>query len=151
MSFQEKKFTASFVTFVLILGFYLIRLFQIIQGGNFNSASVIRLWGFVIAFAVVGTILVTIFTHILSVITHPIKTSEEDPKIEDIQDERDQLINLRGTKVTYSVSSIGVFTTMLTFAFVRPPLVMFSLLIFFGIFAQIVGDISRLVLYRRGF
>ncbi|MFN2236839.1 MAG: hypothetical protein ACK2U1_21630 [Anaerolineales bacterium] len=151
MSFQEKNFTASLVTFVLILGFYLIRLFQIIQGGNFNSASVIRLWGFVIAFAVVGTILVTIFTHILSVITNAIKTSEEDPKIEDIQDERDQLINLRGTKVTYSVSSIGVFTTMLTFAFVRPPLVMFSLLIFFGIFAQIVGDISRLVLYRRGF
>ena len=151
MSFQEKNFTASLVTFVLILGLYLIRLFQIIQGGNFNSASVIRLWGFVIAFAVVGTILVTIFTHILSVITNAIKTSEEDPKIEDIQDERDQLINLRGTKVTYSVSSIGVFTTMLTFAFVRPPLVMFSLLIFFGIFAQIVGDISSLVLYRRGF
>jgi hypothetical protein len=151
MSFQEKYFTASLVTFVLILGFYLIRLFQIIQGGNFNSASVIRLWGFVIAFAVVGTILVTIFTHILSVITNAIKTSEEDPKIEDIQDERDQLINLRGTKVTYSVSSIGVFTTMLTFAFVQPPLVMFSLLIFFGIFAQIVGDISSLVLYRRGF
>ena len=150
MSFQEKNFTASLVTFVLILGFYLIRLFQIIQGGNFNSASVIRLWGFVIAFAVVGTILVTIFTHILSVITNAIKTSEEDPKIEDIQDERDQLINLRGTKVTYSVSSIGVFT-MLTFAFVQPPLVMFSLLIFFGIFAQIVGDISSLVLYRRGF
>jgi hypothetical protein len=39
---------------------------------------------------------------------------------------------------------------MLTFAFGQPSLVMFSLLIFFGLVAQIIGDISRLVLYRRG-
>jgi len=151
MSFQEKNFTASLVTFTLILGYYLIRLFQIIQGGNFNSTSVVRLWGFVIAFGIVGTILVTIFTHILSAITQAIKTGGEDPKIEDIQDERDQLIDLRGTKVTYIVSSVGVFLSMLTFAFGQPPLVMFCLLIFFAFFAQIVGDISRLILYRRGF
>ena len=151
MSFQEKNFTASLVTFSLILGYYLIRLFIIILGGNFNSTSVVRLWGFVIGFAVIGTILVTIFTHILSAITQAIQTGEKEPKIEDIQDERDQLIDLRGTKVTYFVSSLGVFLSMLTFAFDQPPLVMFSLLIFFGVFAQIVGDISRLVLYRRGF
>ena len=151
MSFQEKNFTASLVTFTLILGYYLIRLSQLIQGGNFNSTSVVRLWGFVIGFAILGTILVTIFTHILSAITQAIRTGDEDPKIEDIQDERDQLIDLKGTRVTYTVSSIGVFLAMLTFAFDQPPLVMFSLLIFFGVFAQIVGDISRLVLYRRGF
>ena len=151
MSFQEKNFTASLVTFSLILGYYLIRIFQLIQGENFNSTSVVRLWGFVIGFAVIGTILVTIFTHILSAITQAIQTGEKDPKIEDIQDERDQIIDLKGTRVTYTVSSIGGFLAMLTFAFDQPPLVMFSLFIFFGIFAQVVGDISRLVLYRRGF
>jgi hypothetical protein len=40
---------------------------------------------------------------------------------------------------------------MLTFALGQPPLVMFTLLIFFGVVAQIIGDISRLYLYRRGF
>jgi hypothetical protein len=40
---------------------------------------------------------------------------------------------------------------MLTFVFGQPPLVMFSLLIFFGVLAQIVADIWRLSLYRRGF
>jgi len=151
MSYQEKNITASLVTFVMILGYFLIRLIQIVQGGIFNSTSIVRLWGFVIAFAVIGTILVTIFTHILSAITQAIKTGEEDPKIEDIQDERDQLIDLKGTRVTYTVSSLGVFLSMLTFALGQPTLVMFSLLIFFGVFAQIVGDISRLVLYRKGF
>ena len=151
MSFQEKNFTASLVTFTLILGYYLIRLLQLVQSGNFNSTSVVRLWGFVIGFAIIGTILITIFTHIISAITQAIQTGKEDPKIEDTQDERDKLIDLRGTKVTYTVSSSGVFFAMLTFAFGQPPLVMFSLLIFFGVFAQIMGDISRLILYRRGF
>jgi len=151
MSFQEKNFTASLVTYSLILGYYLIRIFQLILGGNFNSTSVVRLWGFVIGFAIIGTILVAIFTHIISAITHVIQTGEEDPKIEDTKDERDQIIDLRGTKVTYTVSSLGVFLAMLTFVFGQPPLVMFSTLIFFGILSQIVGDISRLILYRRGF
>ena len=110
-----------------------------------------RLWGIVIVLAVIVTIAATILTHIVSAIIQAIKTKEEKPEIEDIKDERDQLIDLRGTKVTYTVSSIGVFLSMLTFALGQPPLVMFSLLIFFGVVAQIIGDISRLYLYRRGF
>jgi hypothetical protein len=40
---------------------------------------------------------------------------------------------------------------MLTFVLGQPPLVMFTLLIFFGVVAQIIGDGLRLYLYRRGF
>ena len=150
MSFQEKNITVSLVNFILILGFYLIRVFQMMQGESFNSTNVFRLWGLIIALAIVVTIILTILTHIGSGIIRAIKTKEE-PDIEDIEDERDQLIDLRGTKVTYFVFSIGVFLSMLTFVFGQPPLVMFALLIFFGLVAQIIGDISRLVLYRRGF
>ena len=151
MSFQEKNITVSLVNFILILGFYLIRVLQMIQGGSFNSTNVFRLWGIVIVLAIVVTIFATILTQIVSVIIRAIKTGEENPKVEDLEDERDRLIDLRGTKVTYFVSSIGVFLAMLTFALGQPPLVMFTLLIFFGVVAQIIGDISRLYLYRKGF
>src|SRR3972149_9770378 len=150
VSFQEKNITVSLVNFILILGFYLIRVFQMIQGGSFNSTNVFRLWGIVIVFAIIVTIFATILTHIVSSIIQAIKTKEE-PDFKDIQDERDKFIDLRGTKVTYFVSSIGIFLSMLTFALGQPPLVMFTLLIFFGVVAQIIGDISRLYLYRRGF
>ena len=122
-----------------------------VQGGSFNSPNVFRLWGIIIVLAIVVTILGTILTHILSAIVQAIQTGGEDPEIEDLEDERDKLIDLRGTKVTYYVFSIGVFLAMLTFVFGQPPLVMFSLLICFCFVAQLVGDISRLVLYRRGF
>ena len=151
MSFQQKNITVSLVNFTLILGFYLIRMLQMILSESFTSANVFRLWGIIIGLAVAVTIIGTILTHIVSAIIQAIKTGKEDPKIEDIQDERDQIIDLKGTRITYTVSSIGVFLSMLTFVFGQPPLVMFSLLIFFGVFAQVVGDISRLVLYQRGF
>jgi hypothetical protein len=150
MSFQEKNITVSLISFILILIVFLISLIIMISGGNFASTNVFRLWGITIVLAIVLTILGTILTHIFSAIVEAIQTQEE-PEIEDIQDERDKLIDLRGTRVTYIASSIGVFLAMLTFVLGQPALVMFTLLIFFGLVAQISGDISRLVLYRRGF
>lgn len=157
MSFQEKNITVSLGSFTLILGIYLIRLFQMLRDGGLDSTSVFRLWGTVIVLAIVFTIFATILTHIVSAImqaiVQAIETGEKEPDIEinDLQDERDKLIDLRGTKVTYFVSSIGVGLAMLTYVLGQPPLVMFTLLIFVGIVAQVIGDISRLVLYRRGF
>ena len=150
MSFQEKNITVSLSTFTVILGFYLIRVFQLVQSESFNSTNVFRLWGIIALLAVIGTILATIFTHIAGGIVHKVRTNE-DPHIEDIQDERDQIIDLKGTRVAYTFSSIGVALSMLTFVFGQPPLVMFSLLIFFGVLAQVIADIWRLTLYRRGF
>jgi len=150
MSFQEKNITVSLSIFVAILGFYLIRVFQMVQNESFNSTNVFRLWGIIAVLAVIGTILATIFTHIVGGIVHKVRTNE-DPHIEDIQDERDKIIDLKGIRVAYTLSSIGVALSMLTFVFGQPPLVMFSLLIFFGVLAQVVADIWRLTLYRRGF
>jgi hypothetical protein len=150
MSYQEKTITVSLVNFILILAFYLFRVSQMILSGSFNSTNVFPLWGIVIVLAIVVTILATILTHIFSGIIHGIKTKEA-PELNNIQDERDMSIDLRGAKVTHFVSSIGVLFSMLTFTFGQPPLVMFALLIFFGVAAQIIGDISRLYFYRRGF
>ena len=150
MSFQEKNIAVSLGSFTLILGFYLFRMLQMIQGGSFTSTNVFRLWGIIIVLAIGVTIIATILTHIASNIVEAIKTRKE-PDIEDFADERDRSIDLRGTKITYLVSSIGSGLSMLTFVLGQSPLVIFSLLIFFGVVAQIVGDISRLYLYRRGF
>ena len=150
MSFQEKNIAVSLSTFTVILGFYLIRVFQLVQSESFNATNLFRLWGIIALLAVIGTILATIFTHIVGGVVHKVRTNE-DPHIEDIQDERDQIIDLKGTRVAYTFSSIGVALSMLTFVFGQPPLIMFSLLIFFGVLAQVIADIWRLTLYHRGF
>lgn len=150
MSFQEKNIVVTLTNFSLILVFYLFRIFQMVQSDTFTSTNLFRLWGIIALLAVIGTIVATIFTHIVGGIVHKVKTNE-DPHIEDIQDERDQMIELKGTKLAYTFSSLGVAIAMLTFVFGQSPLMMFALIIFFGVLANIIADIWRLNLYRKGF
>jgi hypothetical protein len=56
-----------------------------------------------------------------------------------------------GTRVAYLAFSLGVLASMLTMVLGRPPIMMFTLLIFSGLVSQILADITRLVIYRRGF
>ena len=151
MTFQQKNFTVSLVVFILILLFYLFRLLRMNQTGTFTEPNVFRLWGIVVVLAIFATITVTILTHIVSGVFEAVRTGNNSPLIEDIRDERDDLIDLKGTKVTYRLTSLGSLIAMLTFVFGQPPLIMFSLLVLFGLMAQIAGDITRLRHYQMGF
>ncbi len=151
MSFQEKNITVTLVNFSLILGYFLFRVLQMASTDTFTQTNLTRLWVIVIVLAIIVSITGIILTHIVSAIIQAIKTGEKEPEIEDLADERDKLIDLRGTRITYTVTSLGTFLAMLAFALGQSPLVMFTLLIFFSVTAQIVGDATRLLLYRRGF
>lgn len=151
MSFQEKNITVTLISFSLILVFFVTRVWQMLQNETFTADNIFRLWGIVIVLAVIVTVVGMILTHIVTAVVIAIQTGDDDPDIEDIQDERDKLIDLKGTKFVYTITSLGTLLAMLTYVFGQDPLVMFTLLIFFGLLAQVIGDISRLLLYRRGF
>lgn len=150
MSFKQKTIVVTLVNFSLILIFLLTRIFQFNQNGEFTSSNVFRIWGITIGMAVVVSIVGIIMTQVASSVIEAVASGEKEPEFDFFEDERDNLIDLRGTKTTYTISSIGSFLAMLAFVFGQSPLVMFTLLIVSGVFAQIAGDITRLVLYRRG-
>jgi len=153
MSQQEKTIAVSFMSHILILGYFLINLFQMMRNGELVATRIFALWALVIVTLIIVNIIGNILTNILLAIFHAVKTqrAEEPPASEFIEDERDKLISLKGTRVTYITFSFGVLAAMLIFAFGQPPLVMFSLLILSSIVAEIAGDISQMVIYRRGF
>lgn len=149
MSFQEKNIAVSLATFTLIMGFFLISVIQMIQGEGLRGESVFWLWGKIAVLATFGTIGLTIATHVVGSVLRSIGARRELP-IEHLTDERDEFITLKGTEVAYRAASIGTALAMLTLVFGQPPLVMFTLLIFFGILAQILADLARLYSYRQG-
>jgi uncharacterized membrane protein len=150
MSYQQKSVTISLASYLLILGYYLVRVFRMFQDGGQVSSQLFGLWAIVIIATILVNILGNILANIVLSIVHAIRTrtGEVEPYIED---ERDRLIGLKGSKVAYITFSIGVFLSMLAFAFGQPALVMFGLIILFSITAEIVGGISQIVLYQRGF
>lgn len=150
VSFKQKNVVVTLVNFSLILAFYVLRLAQLVQNDNFVAEKVFWLWGIVVILAIFASIAGMILTHIVSAVFEAVRTGNEEPDIEDLEDERDELIDLKGTSATYTLYSLGVFASMLTFVIGQPALLMFALLILFGLLAQIVGDVRRLRLYQRG-
>ena len=150
MSYQEKNITVSVMTYILILGFYVVNLFQMYQTEGLVSTRVFSLWAIVILAAIIVNIAASILTNIALSIVHAIQTRTNESE-RFIEDERDKLIELKGMKVSYIAYSLGVLIAMLTFVFGQPPLVMFSLIVLFSLVAEIIGDMAQIYLYRRGF
>jgi hypothetical protein len=151
MSYQEKSITVALTSYLLLLGYYLVNLFQMLQAGGLVAARVFSLWVIVIIATIIVNIIANILTNIVLSIVQAIKTRTAEVEEQFIADERDKLIDLKGMKVAYLTFSVGVLLAMLTFVFGQPPLVMFSLIILFSIVAEIIGGIAQIYLYRRGF
>ena len=149
MTFQQKNVTVTLASFTLLLVLFLLRIMRLVRTESFNDSTVIRLWIFVVVFAIVVTVIGMILTHGMSAVLEVVRTGNDKAEIDDIIDERDQLIDLKGTKTTYTITSLGTFLAIMAFALGWSPLVMISLMLFFGIVGQIAGDARRLQLYQQ--
>jgi len=149
MSTRKISISVSLVSTLLILGYYLFNLIPMFQQGDLNSEDIFRLAGIVIIASIVLNILGNILTNIVINIVHAIQT-QSDKEVRLIEDERDKLIGLKGTQVSYVAFSFGVLIAMLTFVFGQPPLVMFSLIILFSLIAEIIGDLSQFYFDYKG-
>jgi hypothetical protein len=149
MSIRKTSITVSLVSTLLILGYYLLNLIPMFQQGDLNSEEVFRVAGIVIIASIVLNIAGNILTNIVINIFHAIQT-QSAKEVRMIEDERDKLIGLKGAQVSYVAFSLGVLIAMLTFVFGQPPLMMFSLIIFFSLLAEIFGDLAQLNFYSKG-
>ena len=149
MTFRQKTVIGTLVSFSLITTYYLVRVLGMLNAGPLESQSMFRLWFLVIGLAVGATIVAIIITQIVAAIATAARTRDPDPQIETIEDERDDLIKLKGSQVTHIAASLGVLASMLTFVLGQPGLIMFASLILSALFAEIIGSIAQLIMYRR--
>jgi len=149
MSSQKITITVSLASTLVILGYYLVNLIPLFQQGDLNAEEIFRFAGIVIVASIVLNIAGNILANIVINIIHAIQT-QSYKEVRLVEDERDKLIILKGTSVSYVAFLIGVLIAMLTFVFGQPPLVMFSLIIFFSLLAEICGDLAQFYFYSRG-
>lgn len=148
MSYNERNSVVSFISNLLIFGVYVVKIVEMYQSGEVHSAAVFSLWATIIVLGIIVTIAATIISTILFNIVSIIRTNREEPAL---ADERDKLIELKGTRNAYYVLSIGILASMFTLVMNMSPLLMFNALIFAVLISVLTGDLSRLYLYRRGF
>ena len=148
MSQSESRTVAYLISSLMGAVLYLAYAVQQYQDGSFNSDTISSSWGIAVL-AVIGIqIVLSIISAILVSIGLAIKEREEVPEL---SDERDQLIELRANRISFSVLGVGFLIAMITLAAGMAPLVMFNLIVFSLFTGAIRGYVSQLYRYRRGF
>ena len=148
MAFQERRSLVNLMGTVLITAFYCAHMFQRYPGGSPYSPDAFHFWGSFFLILVPVTIVAKIVIYIAYSIVNTIATREEEPSI---TDERDKLIELKATRNSLYVFSVGFLVAMASLVISQPPSVMFILLICSGFVSEVVSDLSQFYFYRRGF
>ena len=148
MNYQENRIIGYLISILLAVGYYSFQVFQKYQEGSFDLTTISSSWGSVILIAIAVQIVLSIFMGILFSV---IPASTRSEKNISLSDERDQLINLKADQISHAVFGIGFLIAMITLAIGLPPLVMLNLIVYSGFGAGMVGLITKLYLYRRGF
>lgn len=155
LSYREQNLIVLTFISMIVYGIYSVVLFRRYQAGGYEAADAFQFWGQ----AILVLIGVVIVTQIAGQILHAIAANvvaaaagqefDEDDAFFD--DERDKLIELKVTRNTFAFWGIGFLGAMVALAVGRPPTTMFVLFIVFMMLADILGNVSKLIYYRRGF
>ncbi|MCH7887078.1 MAG: hypothetical protein IIA58_03875 [Candidatus Marinimicrobia bacterium] len=148
MYYQENRIIGYLISNLLAVGIYSFYLFQKYQEGSIDSTTISSFWGSVILIAFAVQIVLSIF---LGILFSFIPASTRREKDISLSDERDQLINLKADRISHVVFGFGFLLAMIALAVGQPPFVMFNLIVYSVFGAGIVGFITQLYLYRRGF
>jgi len=148
MSQTESRTVAYLISSLVVAVLYFVYAIQQYQEGSFNSTTISSSWGIAVLVVIGLQIVLSIISAILVSIGLAIKEREEVPEL---SDERDQVIELKANRISFSVFGVGFLIAMITLAAGLVPLVMFNLIVFSLFAGAISGYISQLYRYRRGF
>jgi uncharacterized membrane protein len=148
MSYHEKRALVNMFSSILVTAGYSAYLYfrYLAGGGEFINDP--RFWGQAFLIFIPVSIVANILITIAFTVHYRITTREEEPSI---SDERDKLIELKGSRNALWVFSIGVVLSMVTLVFDLPIYVMFITIIYSGLLSSVVDELTQFVLYRRGF
>lgn len=139
MSFKEKSILSSLILTIIVFGYYFLQVFKTTGSTLFEVTNGI---GFFIG-AVVLMVLLEIILHIILAITSKNESNQCD-------DERDKLIDLKATRISYYILVFGVFMVGVSMLFYFDTLLLANTMLLFFIIAEIVGFSMQLYYYRRG-
>lgn len=147
MSYQEKKHIVSFISTLLIFSFYCWYVFQNVPHTHVDTMETLRFWAAAILILIPVSIIAKILIAILFNIIYRITTKEVEPSF---SDELDKLIDLKATRNSHYVFTLGFLLAMGSLVLDMTPTTMFIILIFSGFLSEMVGVSTSLYHYRRG-
>jgi hypothetical protein len=147
MSAHERQAIVSLLTTLLLAVFFVVYVLPRYPAGNPYAPEVFRFWGLAFVVLVPVSIVANIVVGIVFSMIYAMATRQ---KASSFADERDRFIELQALRNALFAFIAGFSLAMGSLAIGMPPSVMFIVLMASGFGSGVVGDISKLYLYRKG-
>jgi len=151
MSYQERRSIFNFVGTLLIAGIYGWYMWRQFPAGDPFAPELFVFWGKFFVLLLVVTTLVHIVVGILVGLFQGVSSSiNRRPADAAITDERDEMIDMKASRLALYLFSAGVMVAMLLLWLGQPPTVMFVTLFLAGVLSSLAGNIAEFLYYRGG-
>jgi hypothetical protein len=147
MSAHERQAVVSLLTTLLVAAFFVGSVLPRYPAGDPYAPAVFHFWGLAFVVLVPVSIVANIAVSIVFSVVYAMATRQ---KASSFADERDKFIELRALRISLYVFTAGFSLAMGSLAIGMPPSVMFIVLMGAGYGSGLVGNISKLYLYRQG-
>jgi hypothetical protein len=149
MSFEERNAVCGILIGFVYSGIMLAVLGQNAAAGVYDGTAGLVLWARAVLWLILIGIGIAIAMTILFNIAYGMITGDGKPDF--LRDERDNLIGLRGIQATLVVISTGIVGAFIALALGASVLVVLNMIFAACALSSFAGDVTKLVLYRRGF
>ena len=149
MSFEERNAVSGILVCFVTWGVMLSVLLQKTAAGLFDGSAGLEHWARAVLWLMLIGIGIAIVMTILFNVAYAVITGEKKPDF--LRDERDTLIGLRGIQATLFVITVGIVGAIVALAFGTSILAVLNIILAACALSSLASDVTKLVLYRRGF
>lgn len=152
MTYQEIRRFASIIFTVLVTGIYALIVYQRYMDGVYDTSNIMRFWALVILLFIPITIVLRIVMEIIIAIIKSIVLTAKGENIDELEivDERDKLIELKTTKISLFVFSVGFILALVSQAMSMSVHMFFIIIVITGVITEIIQESLSIFFYRRG-
>ena len=152
MSYQESKSVTNILATIVVTGIYSLIVYQRYLNGTVDTSDVFKFWAItMLIFIPISIVARIIILIIFSIFTSVVQTAKGE-EVENLEfvDERDKLIELKVTKISMIVFSLGFILALVTQLGNMSNHVFFITLVVVGVITEIVSELGSIYYYRKG-
>ncbi|PCH79864.1 MAG: hypothetical protein COB90_10405 [Hyphomicrobiales bacterium] len=148
MSYHQKGIISYLITNLVITSVYLFVMWEYYLDGRFDADDRFIFLGKAVLIMLASGIAINIVMRILVSIIAAIIAREAEPIL---ADERDKMFELRGLQMYCYMTGAGFILTMVALALDVPPFWVLNLVVLAFSLGDVLGNVTQLYLYRRGY
>ena len=160
MTYQTKKTLTNMVAMTILLAAYCLYAFP-----RYSSADELRVWAVTMlifmGIGMLAMVVIQVLFHIFFAVGVAIREAVQDGDVDEdtiessinvemIEDERDQLISSKSSRISTIVSGIGFIAGLVSLVLGHPPSMMLNTIFISFFISSIAEEAARIVLYRWG-